>query len=298
MTEQKSLQLIEAKNITDQVYNRVLSMQSAGNLELPENYSAGNALKSAWLILQDIKDKNGKLALQVCDQSSIANALLEMVVQGLNPMKKQCYFIPYGKTLVMQRSYMGTIAITKRLPGVVDVKGYAVYKDDKLKLGFDIVTGRTKLDVFEPGLNHDPANLIGAIALIIGDKGIIHVEYMDMPQIKAAWNQGQMHGKSGAHTNFSDQMAIKTVINRACKLYANTSDDTGLISNMLQKSMDDTDRIQEAEVVENTNIIDFQDEPTPEVPENVNQETGEIINNDAEFFNENFKPLDESDAPF
>jgi recombination protein RecT len=38
--------------------------------------------------------------LQACTRDSIANALLDMAVQGLNPAKKQGYFIAYGKQLV------------------------------------------------------------------------------------------------------------------------------------------------------------------------------------------------------
>ena len=64
-----------------------------------------------------------------------------MVTQGIKSMKNQCYFIPYGNKLNFQRSYLGTIAITKRIPGVKDVKGYAVYKDDEFETEFDVITG-------------------------------------------------------------------------------------------------------------------------------------------------------------
>ena len=98
-----------------------------------------NALKSAYLILQDAKTRDKQPVLQVCTQGSIVNSLLDMVVQGLNPSKQQCYFIPYGNQLQLSRSYLGTIALTKRLKGVKDVVGYAVYKDDVLEWEFDIL---------------------------------------------------------------------------------------------------------------------------------------------------------------
>lgn len=45
------------------------------------------------MTLQSMTDKNRKPALTVCTKDSIANSLLDMVVQALNPVKKQCYFI-------------------------------------------------------------------------------------------------------------------------------------------------------------------------------------------------------------
>ena len=226
--------------------------------------------------------------LQACTQESIANSLLDMATQGLNPSKDQCYFIAYGNKLTMERGYLGTIALTKRIKGVKDVKGYAVYKDDKFELGFDILTGKQKILEFCPGLNRDPKNLVGAFALILGDNEILHTEYMDINQIHKAWEQGSMKGNSGAHKNFPDQMAIKTVINRACKFYVSTSDDSDKIAEFMNKSIEDTDRELEEEKKEfaNKEVIEVE-----EIPENVDVETGEIIEAEIEETNENQAPF-------
>ncbi len=277
--------MVQEKNITDNVLNRINKMQSEGSLQIPENYSPENALKSAYLKLLETKDKDNKPVLQTCTQESIANSLLEMVVQGLNPMKNQGYFIPYGNKLTFTRSYLGTIAITKRLPGVKDVKGYAVYKDDEFETEFDLLTGSLKVKKYTPNVkNRNPKDLIGAFALIIGEEDILHMEYMDMDQIRAAWNMGAMKGNSGAHKQFPDQMAIRTVINRACKMYANTSDDSDILATMLNKTSAEV----EAEIEENANkeVLDFNDnqiEAEYEVidePEEVDLETGEIKESD------------------
>lgn len=270
--------MVQEKNITDNVLNRINKMQSEGSLQIPENYSPENALKSAYLKLLEIKTKDNKPVLQACTQESIANSLLEMVVQGLNPMKNQGYFIPYGNKLTFTRSYLGTIAITKRIPGVKDVKGYAVYKDDEFETEFDLLTGSLKVKKYVPNVkNRDPKNLIGAFALIVGEEDILHMEYMDMDQIRAAWNMGAMKGNSSAHKQFPDQMAIRTVINRACKMYANTSDDSDIFANLLNKTSIEV----ETEIEENANkeVLDFEDnfvEAEYEVSETVDEETGEI----------------------
>lgn len=278
----------QEKTIVDSVQKRIAEMQNSGSIELPNNYSVGNALKSAYLILQETQTSGKKPVLQACTQESIANSLLDMATQGLNPSKDQCYFIAYGNKLTMERGYLGTIALTKRIKGVKDVKGYAVYKDDKFELGFDILTGKQKILEFCPGLNRDPKNLVGAFALILGDNEILHTEYMDINQIHKAWEQGSMKGNSGAHKNFPDQMAIKTVINRACKFYVSTSDDSDKIAEFMNKSIEDTDRELEEEKKEfaNKEVIEVE-----EIPENVDVETGEIIEAEIEETNENQAPF-------
>lgn len=278
----------QEKTIVDSVQKRIAEMQNSGSIELPNNYSVSNALKSAYLILQETQTKDKKPVLQACTQESIANSLLDMATQGLNPGKNQCYFIAYGNKLTLIRSYLGTIALTKRIKGVKDVKGYAIYKDDVMKLGFDVMTGKQKILEFNPGLNRNAKDIVGAFALILGDNEILHTEYMSIDQIHNAWNQGSMKGNSGAHKNFPDQMAIKTVINRACKYYVSTSDDSDKIAEFMNKSVEDTDRELEEEKKEfaNKEVIEVE-----EVPENVNVETGEIIEAEIEETNENQAPF-------
>ena len=281
------LAVIKEKNITDNVLNRINQMQAEGSLQIPPNYSAQNALKAAYLILSEQKTKEGKPVLEACTQESIANALLEMVTQGLNPMKNQCYFIPYGNKLNFQRSYLGTIAITKRIPGVKDVKAYPLYKGDEFETEFDVLTGKLKIKSYKPKMeNISNKNLIGAFALIIGENDILHVEVMTMEQIRAAWNQGQMKGNSPAHINFTEEMAKKTVINRACKMYANTSDDSDIFAQMLNKTYLEVE--EEIEANANKEILDFEDSTVEaeyeviDVDEEVDTETGEIKEKEPE----------------
>ena len=269
---------VQEKNITDVVLNRINKMQTEGSLQVPANYSPENALKAAYLILSEQKAKDNKPVLIACTQESIANSLLEMVTQGLNPNKNQCYFIPYGDKLNFQRSYLGTVAITKRIPGVKDIKAYALYKGDEFETQFDVMTGRLSIAKYNPKIeNISKDNLIGAFALVIGEDEILHLEVMTMEQIRTAWNQGSMKGNSPAHKNFSEEMAKKTVINRACKMYANTSDDSDIFANLLNKTSTEV----EAEIEENANkeMLDFPDEVIEgdyEVSEVVDEETGEI----------------------
>lgn len=264
---------IEEKQITDIVFNKVVALQAKGAIDFPNNYSVGNALKSAYLILQEAKTREKKPVLQVCTQDSIANALLDMVVQGLNPTKQQCYFIPYGNQLTLSRSYLGTIALTKRLKGVKDVVAYPIYKNDKLDIGFDILTGKTKINEFKPALDHKAQDLIGALAIIVGENEILYLEYMNMEQIRNAWNQGTMKGNSPAHKNFPDQMAIKTVINRVCKKYVNAADDSDKIADLISKTAEEVDNELEIEMAENANAKEL---PLDEIEEVEYEEIEEV----------------------
>lgn len=268
---------IEEKQITDIVFNKVVALQAKGAIDFPNNYSVGNALKSAYLILQEAKTREKKPVLQVCTQESIANALLDMVVQGLNPTKQQCYFIPYGNQLTLSRSYLGTIALTKRLKGVKDVVAYPIYKNDKLDIGFDILTGKTKINEFKPALDHKAQDLIGALGIVVGENEILYLEYMNMEQIRNAWNQGTMKGNSPAHKNFPDQMAIKTVINRVCKKYVNAADDSDKIADLISKTAEEVDNELEIEMAENANAKELPLDEIEEVEyEEIQEQDGQV----------------------
>jgi len=134
--EEKELMEIKKmvdKNVADFVLSKIQKLQSNGEIYFPNNYSPENALKSAWLKLQETKDKNDKPVLQSCTQISIANALLNMVVQGLNPMKNQCYFIPYGNQLTLMRSYFGSIAVAKQFGEIEDITAEVIYEGDSVE---------------------------------------------------------------------------------------------------------------------------------------------------------------------
>ncbi|MDO4720940.1 MAG: RecT family recombinase [Peptostreptococcaceae bacterium] len=264
-----ALEVAPKREIIERVQGRIAEMSAQGKIQMPANYSYQNALRSAFLILSETRGADKRLVLESCSMESVSNALLEMVVQGLNPVKKQCYFIPYGEKLTMMRSYLGTIAITKRIPGVVDVKAYPVYANDVFRMAYDIPTGVFQVTEYTPDVTkRDAKDLIGAFAMILGKKGVLHTEYMTMEQIRKSWERGQTKGKSSAHTDFPDQMAVRTVVNRACKLYASTSSDSDRIAEILNHREDDeAAAVAQMEEQENMEILDIESELTEVVEE-------------------------------
>jgi recombination protein RecT len=220
------------------VEERIDAMMKDGRLFLPPNYSPQNAMKSAELIIRQTADRNGTPVLNYCTKESIYNALLDMVVQGLNPGKKQCYFIPYGNQLLLQRSYMGTISVAKRLGGVREVHANVVYFDDEFEYEIELEGGYKIIRHTQKIENIDGGKIKAAYAVVKLKDGGEYVEVMGISQIKKAWGQGATHGDSPAHRNFPDEMAKKTVINRACKLFINTSDDEDLLTESFIRTTD------------------------------------------------------------
>lgn len=214
------------------VLSQVNELKESGGIDLPEDYSPGNALKAAWFVLLQAKDMNKKPVLEVCSKVSIANALLRMVTEGLNPAKKQCSFIAYGGVLEMQREYFGSIALAKRYnPNIVDVTANVIYNNDVFIYKIDPVSGRkTVIEHSQVLENIDITKIRGAYATIIFADGSSVTEPMTMAQIRNSWNQGATNGNSPAHKNFTDEMAKKTAINRICKPFINTSDDSELVT--------------------------------------------------------------------
>lgn len=218
---QQSQALIEKKtDITANVLTRVDELQKAGGLMLPKDYVPANALKAAYIILSDPKTN----LLAKSSKESVAQALFKMVVWGLSPLKGQCYFVPYGDKLECVADYSGNILLAKRYGGLKDIKANAIFEGDDFDFGIDI-DGRRKIIKHKQSLQSIDGKVIGAYAIYRMQDGTTDTEVMSMEMIKKSWEQGGAKGNSLAHKNFSDQMACKTVINRACKLIIRTSSD-------------------------------------------------------------------------
>jgi len=236
------------KDIMVMAETKIQELQSAGGIDIPSNYSLGNALKSAMLAIRETKNTAGQYALSVCTHDSIANALLYMAVQALSPAKKQCYFVMYGNQLQCLRSYHGTKASVKRLKNVRDVVANVIYEGDIFDT--EIIDGIKKVVRHEqPFKNIVAEKMIGAYCVILMHDGNHYSDWMTMNQINKSWKKSKTFGgeKPTTHIEYPDQMAMRTVINRTCKSFVNTSDD----SDIFVGAFNQTDsQIVDADVVE------------------------------------------------
>jgi recombination protein RecT len=270
MSTETNLEVVK-KDITAQVLAKVNTFSEAGELRLPKDYSPENALKSAYIKLTENPDGKGAL-IDKCDKSSIAEALLKMVVYGLTPQKNQVYFIPYGNKLTCLISYMGNIATAKRYnPNVIDIKARAITKGEEFVFEFKQQTGMVEILKHSQTLESiGNKEVIGAYSLIYYKDGSFEVgDIMNFEQIRQSWNQGAMKGGSPAHKNFPDEMSKRTVINRTCKRLINTSSDAILMDDELldEELPTDTAKVNlkvEKEKYANAKVIEFEELEQPE----------------------------------
>lgn len=280
--QQNQLTLIQ-KDITDEVSNKLTELENGG-LALPPNYNAHNALKSAFFKLQEVKDRQNRPALEVCSKASIANTLLDMVTQGLSPAKTQCYFIVYGDQLQLNRSYFGTQAVLKRLTGVKDIWANVIFDGDVFE--YEIAGGREKLVKHETQFLNRDNPILGAYAVVQLEDGEEVLTVMTKKEIDASWSQAKT---KNVQNKFPQEMAKRTVINRAAKAFINTSDDSDLLVDAINRSTENEyenerkevnpDYEVQQEIKENANQELLDVAPEPSKP--INQETGEIIESDA-----------------
>lgn len=211
---------------TQQIMERVTGWQETGEVVLPKGYHVGNAIKLAWLYLQTVENLQHQKAIDYCTKDSICNALLNMVINGEYP-QKHCYFIMYGNRLEWQERYLGKLMRAKRDTEIGKVNAQVIYEGDEFVYTID-ENGEKQLVKHVPNLaNIDNTKILAAYAVVINKDGTRHIEVMTRTQIQKAWEQGAMKGKSGAHTNFTDQMCMKTVIQRACKIALDSTADPG-----------------------------------------------------------------------
>ncbi|HEM4566691.1 recombinase RecT [Streptococcus suis] len=233
------------KDITDAVNAKVSQMQNEGLVVAP-NYAPANALKSAFFAMTNSPSGN---LLEKCSKESIANALLDMVVQGLSPAKTQCYFIPYGNTLKMTRSYFGTMKVVKQLSNVKDIWAEVVFEGDVLKIRND--NGRKVLESHETDWTNQDNAIIGAYCIIEKVDGERILTVMTKKEIDRSWQQSKNKSVQNA---FPQEMAKRTVINRAAKQFFNTSDDSDIlieaVNRTTENEFDNNHQIKEAEPVQ------------------------------------------------
>lgn len=275
------------KQITSNVATRIEAMKNEGLLIAP-NYSVSNALSSAYYAL---KNSNSGNLLEKCTPESVYNALLDMVTQGLSPAKTQCYFVPYGSTVKLTRSYFGTMKVVKQLPEVKDIYAEVIYEGDKFQIKNE--NGRKVFVSHETDWMNADNPIVGAYCIIEKVDGEKILTVMTKKEIDKSWSKSR---NKAVQNEFPQEMAKRTVINRAAKQFFNTSDDNDLFVDAVNRTTEneysDNRTIKDAEVIDGSGetIDDFLNSPS-EAIENEKPKPKEIINED-----EASAKMDESEA--
>jgi recombination protein RecT len=214
------LQTILANDVelADSLFNTFNEMYDNGQLHVPENYSIGNALKSALNVILTSEQCDKLLA---CSMESKKQALTEYVVQGLDASKKQAYFIPYGNKMQLMRSYFGDVCVTKQTGLIKDVYAVVIYEGDTIEISFDDY-GRETLVKHETSFLNRDNKIIGAYGVAVGQNDYKLYSFMTRKELEASWDMSKAK-TSKFLNNFQQEAAKRTVIRRLVKMIFNTS---------------------------------------------------------------------------
>lgn len=266
--------MAEAKKTTSNVgtlvLNRVDEMCKVG-FTMPKDYNYVNAVKATMLKLQEVKDKNGKPALEVCTPASIQSALFSMVVKGLDVSKNQAYLVVYNDKLQLQESYFGKVLQVKRIFPEWEPRPNIVHADDTFKYKVNPETGRRELVEHTQSLENLDKPIVGGYIYLPCADGGKDLYCMTYKQIVAAWNKSRSGGATAKQ--FPEKMAMKTLVNSGCTMVINS---TPSQSNIADNSDDPNAPEPIQEYADAEEIVEVKE--LPDAPQNVDTETGEIKN--------------------
>lgn len=258
------------KSVGDIVLARVNEMSEAG-FTLPADYNPTNAIKASMLVLQEIKDKNGKPALEVCTPASIQAALFKMLTFGEDVSKTQGYFITYGTQLQYQESYFGKVLRVRRIFPEWTPVPMLIHEGDSFEYAIDPETGRKKVVKHEQTLENIDKAIIGGYLYIPCADGGQDLYIMTAKEIAAAHSKSR--GGGAVHKQFSTKMYSKTLVSSGCNYILNS---TPSQSNIADNSDDPNapEPAQEFDYAEE--VVEVHE--LPDAPQDVDTETGEIKN--------------------
>ena len=258
------------KSVGDIVLARVNEMSEAG-FTLPADYNPTNAIKASMLVLQEIKDKNGKPALEVCTQASIQAALFKMLTFGEDVSKVQGYFITYGTQLQYQESYFGKVLRVRRIFPEWTPVPMLIHEGDSFEYAIDPETGRKKVLKHEQKLENIDKQIIGGYLYIPCADGGQDLYVMTAKEIAAAHSKSR--GGGAVHKQFSTKMYSKTLVSSGCNYILNS---TPSQSNIADNSDDPNAPESSQEYADAEEIVEVHE--LPDAPQDVDTETGEIKN--------------------
>lgn len=268
MAEQQAPQgtnaLAVKKNVGEDVISRVGELCNEG-FKMPADFSYVNAVKMSVLLLNDVKDKNGKPALAVCTQNSVAKALFKMCTKGLNAALNQGYFIVRGDQLTFQESYFGKILQVKRIFPDWEPAPHTIREGDEFEFTVNPKTGHRILVKHTQTLESMDKDFVGAYVILPTADGEGDLYIMTKKQIATAWSKSSST-QHLTHKEFDEKMCCKTVVNSGCTTIINTTPSLS----MGEEDYDDPNRPD----------VDDQTQPENEtilIGEGVNEDTGEVL---------------------
>lgn len=281
MEQKKQLSKITENSLVDIATDFIKS--KAGELALPPNYDYIGATKSFFLELMNVKDKSGTPALQSCTKQSIEKSLLDMISQGWDLRKRQCYLIVYGNSLTVQESYFGKQKRAKTYNrNLLDIYAQVIYQGDVFETKIE-TDGRKVLVKHESPFKNQNNPILGAYAVAVFSDGKTLCDVMTIQEIQKSWAMSKTGG--AVHKQFPVEMCRKTVKSRLAKALVNTTDDSAILNDDLIEENNKRDDL--------IDINDIDENVTTEELADIEINTTEIEYNEDENATYSYEEIDE-----
>jgi recombination protein RecT len=240
-------------NIGDQVIGRLNELAQA-NFNFPKDYNYVNAIKMSVLKLQELKDKDKRPALEVCDPVSISSALFKMATKGLNLAYNQAYAVVRGTDLCIDPGYFGNVLMVKRIFPDWEPMPHSIREGDEYVTEVDPKTGKKKLLKHVQKLENLDKDFIGGYIYLPSKDGEMYLYEMTRKQILTAWSKSSSR-EQATHKQFDEKMLQKTLVNSGCTMIINSTPEL--------KAFDDDDNEEQT----NSNLKQLSTEQVGEVVE-------------------------------
>lgn len=246
------------------VAEKVQTMVENNQINIPENYSIVNAVQAAYFKLTEVDFKKKTSLIDSATRESVAFSLQDMAIQALSVAKNQGYFIVYGDKMQFIRSYHGTQAVIKRMQGVKDIWANVIWKGEEFEVAYN---ERGQLAFKSHQVNWKSAtgnkdDIEGAYCIIERDDGVQFLTVMTIAEIQTSWSQSSM---AAVQNKYPQEMAKRTVINRAAKAFINTSDDSDLFIGAVNRTTENEFENERREI-----------NPEYEIKQNANTESLDV----------------------
>ena len=193
------------KSFSEKLTDKLVAVEAA----LPKDFNRERFVQNCLAVM------NEKPELAQINKAEVIQGLCKAAYLGLDFMSKECYLIPYGKSVQFQTDYKGEKKFVKNysIRPIQEIYAKVVREGDTFKE--KIVDGRPSID-FEP-LPFNGNDYVGAFAVVLYKDGGMEYEVMTTKDINSVRNNYSKAANSKAWKNSWDEMAKKTVLRRLCK---------------------------------------------------------------------------------
>lgn len=172
--------------------------------------------REASFALQALQGPNGEY-LRKCSPQSIRNAVVNVANVGLSlsPALKLAYLVPRKGVCCLDISYVGLCHLAMETGAVLAVMAETVRENDSFEYVDGFTQPRHKFNPFASV--KDRGEIIGVYCVARLKSGVSQVETLSMEEINRI--RAVSMAKDGPWSNWFEEMAKKSVIKRASKLW-------------------------------------------------------------------------------